>query len=163
MTATPQSSRLGTTMPSAATTPSVQYVQAAQRHMRDADALRALARLPGAGQLFGFGAECGLKALLIACGVMPDAKGEIPRGTFRQHVPILGNNIVAHGHLIPDGVLANQYLAPLVHVSKFNDWSTDHRYWKDSAVPTASVEGWRTAAMEILEMVDRAKQAGVVA
>ena len=143
--------------------PQVQYVLAARRHMIDARSLLVANRAANAGHLFGFVAECGLKALLIACGVAPDANGEIPKGhKFRQHIPALRDRIVADGHLIPDGARASKYLFSLAHLTKLGDWLVDHRYWRDAALPVGSVDGWRVAAEEILQALDKAKEDGVL-
>lgn len=131
--------------------------------MADANTLLANSRMANAGQMYGFVAECGLKALLIACGVQVDSNGEIPyRHRFRQHVPTLPDRIVAEGHLIPNGSRATQYLTGLSNMDKFSDWLVDHRYWREAALPLASVPQWKAAAEEILHMVDKAKEDGVL-
>ncbi len=141
----------------------VQYVLAARRHMIDARLLLNANRVANAGQLFGIVAECGLKALVIACGVAPDAKGEIPRNhRFRQHIPVLKDRLVAEGNLIPDGQRATKYILSLAHSTKLGDWLIDHRYWSDAALPVGSVDGWRVAAEEILQALDTAKEDGVL-
>lgn len=153
----------GATSPMAPPAPPVHYVEAARRHIVDANSLLASSRSANAGQLYGFVAECGLKALLIACGVTADANGEIPWGhRFRQHVPKLPDRIVAEGHLIPDGSRASQYLTSLAHLGKFGDWLIDHRYWREAALPLTSVTAWKVAAEEILLMLDKAKEDGVL-
>lgn len=149
--------------PAAPAVPPVNYVDAAKRHMVDAEALRNGNRHANAGQLYGFVAECGLKALLIVCGITPDANGEIPsKHRLRQHVPVLPDRIVAEGHLIPDGTRAGQYLTSLAHLGDFKDWSTDHRYWRDAAIPVHLLSTWKQAAEEILQALDQAKAAGVL-
>lgn len=141
----------------------VHYVEAARRHMMDANSLLASSRGANAGQLYGFVAECGLKALLIACGVTANVDGEISSGhRFRQHLPKLPDRIVAEGHLIPNSSRAGQYLTSLAHLTKFGDWSINHRYWREAALPLTSVIAWKTAAEEILLMVDKAKEDGVI-
>lgn len=156
-------SAVPTPPPAAPVVPPVNYVEAAKRHMTDADALRSDNRQANAGQLYGFVAECGLKALLIVCGVTPDANGEIPaRHRLRQHVPHLPDRIVAEGHLIPDVARAGQYLTSLAHLDDFKDWSTDHRYWRDAAIPVHLLSIWKQAAEEILQALDQAKAAGVL-
>lgn len=144
-------------------TPHVHYADAARRHLEDANSLLSNSRAANAGQLYGFVAECGLKALLIACGVSADQNGEIPYGhRFRQHVPALADRIVAEGHLIPEPSKGNQYLTSLAHLEKLMDWKIDHRYWREEALPLPSVEAWKIAAEEILLMVDVAKGDGVL-
>lgn len=157
--------------PAPVSPPPVAYELAARRHMTDAETLFTAGRLANAGQLYGFVAECGLKALLMACGVQPDADGGIPgrrplpgKGLhpLRTHVPLLMTNITAEFQIIPDGAQATRYLALVPNRNDFQDWSIDHRYWRDTALPTASVDQWRAAAREITTMLDQAKQDGVL-
>jgi len=150
--------------------PRVAYELAARRHMTDAETLFAAGRLANAGQLYGFVAECGLKALLLACGIQPDADGDIPRKRpapdkgkhpLREHMPLLMSNITADFQIVPDGVQANRYLALVPNRNDFHDWLVDHRYWRDTALP-ASVSLWRAGAREISTMLDQAQQDGVL-
>ena len=148
---------------SAVLTPSVDYMAAARRHYDDARVLLADGRKANAGQLFGFTMECGLKALLIACGVVPDADGSVPdTRKFRQHMPLLSDRISTFGHLIPDGPTAQTYLAKVSNRTHFNDWSVDHRYWREADVPLTSLPAWEIAAKELNEMLDQAKTDGVM-
>lgn len=159
-------------MSSAPTSPvPVAYEQAARRHLADAETLFNQGRLANAGQLYGFVAECGLKALLLACGVAPGSDGGMPSEhpakpgkphPMRQHMPNLTGRIAANGQLIPDGPKATNYMATMPQLASFSDWSVDHRYWHDSALPLASVANWRGAAREVSIMLDQAKQDGVL-
>ena len=112
-----------------------------------------------------------MKALLLACGVAPDSDGGIPAAhpakqnkahPLRQHMPCLTGRIAAHGKLIPDGPQAASYMATMPNLGHFIDWSVDHRYWRDAALPLASVAKWRSAAKEVSTMLDQAKQDGVL-
>lgn len=152
-------------------TPPVAYELAARRHMTDAEFLFSDSRLANAGQLYGFVAECGLKALLIACGISPDDQGGIPRKhptkpkklhPMHSHAPVLMGNINASFHLIPDGVQAARYMAIIPNHEKFDSWLIDHRYFRDSALPLTAVGGWRMAAREVTIMLDQAKLDGVL-
>lgn len=156
---------------SAPVPPRVAYEVAARRHMTDAEALFISGRLANAGQLYGFVAECGLKAMLMSCGIQPDAEGGVPgkrpapdkgKHPLREHVPILMSNITAEFQIIPDGVQASRYLALVPNRNDFHDWLIDHRYWRETALPIGSVAQWRTAAREITTMLDQAKQDGVL-
>lgn len=141
----------------------VSYEHAARRHLADAETLLNQGRLANAGQLYGFAAECGLKAMLIACGVAPDADGGLPQThALRKHMPVLFSRVVSHGHLIPDGPQASRYMASMPNLAHFHDWSVDHRYWGDASLPVTSVPNWQSAAKEVTTMLDQAKQDGVL-
>ena len=141
----------------------VNYAQSARRHFDDAEHLFASNRQGNAGHLFGFAAESGLKAVLVACGVPTDDDGGIPKGhRFRQHVPVLSDRLVNDGHLVPDGRFYSAYLAKVNSLDAFHDWSIDHRYCADAALPLASVPRWRGCAREIMAMIDQASEDGVL-
>lgn len=150
---------------------SVNYAEAARRHLRDAETLFAGGRPANAGQLFGFAAECGLKAMLIACQVPPGPDGDLPRNhpitsnkrhPLRAHIPDLSDRITQCGYLIPDTASATRYMASLPSLCQFNNWSIDHRYWKETALPLTSVPDWRAAAGEVAAMLDQIKEDGVL-
>jgi len=144
--------------------PLVNYVEAARRHQSDSQVLEANGRSANAGQLLGFSMECGLKALLIASGVTVDTEGSVARG-FRKHLPELDDQFTLLGHLIPDSRQANRYLAMIPGRANFkNNWSTDHRYWGDSAlvVPLGDLPHWITAVDEVNQMLDQAIADGVL-
>ena len=148
---------------SAVLPPPVDYAVAARRHHKDGKALLSQGRGANAGQLFGLAMECGLKALLIASGVAPDADGSVPNSkAFRQHMPLLSDRISLHGNLIPDGRLANRYLTMLPGRGAFQSWSVDQRYWRDTALPAADLPAWAAAAAELGNMLDQATQDGVL-
>jgi hypothetical protein len=141
----------------------VDYAQSARRHFHDAEQLLASHRHGNAGHLFGFAAESGLKAVLVACGVPTDADGGIPRGhRLREHVPVLGDRLLTDGHLVPDGRFATVCLARVSSLGNLHDWSIDHRYWADAALPIASLHRWRQCANEIMAMLDQAREDGVL-
>ncbi len=148
---------------STATNVKVKYAEAARRHLHDAETLYERGRHANAGQLFGFAAESGLKAVLVACGVPTDADGGISqRHRLRQHFPILCGRLVTDGHLVPDGRFASVYMAQVSCLGDFHDWLIDHRYWADAALPIASVSKWRLCAGEIMAMLDQASEDGVL-
>jgi hypothetical protein len=154
-----------------ASTAQVDYAEAARRHLHDAERLFTSGRHANAGQLFGFAAECGLKAMLIACKVPSGRDGGLPdshpdkadkQHPLRVHMPQLMDRIAQHGQLIPDGAAATQYMACMPALTHFNDWSIHHRYWRENALPTASVASWRKAATQVAAMLDQVKQDGVL-
>ena len=50
----------------------VDFSGAGRRHYKDAELLKSDNRIPNAGHLFGFAAECGIKALLVSHGLSTD-------------------------------------------------------------------------------------------
>jgi hypothetical protein len=141
----------------------VNYAQSAKRHFQDALQLLESHRHGNAGQLFGFAAESGLKAILVACGVPTDADGGIPKKSpLRRHMPELGDRLVTDGQLVPDGRFSTIYMAKLGRLEAFHDWSVDQRYWADEALPIESVSRWRDSAGEIMAMLDQANEDGVI-
>ncbi len=146
----------------------VGYKAAARRHFRDADLLLSDGRLANAGQLLGLAAECGLKAIVVACGAPTDAEGSVDKVAgatgrgFREHMPALRQAAVAFGSLLPDGRFTTRYFAMMPNLGAFHDWAVDQRYWCDGAWPVASMPGWQAAAGEVLQAVDGAEQDGVL-
>jgi hypothetical protein len=146
----------------------VGYTAAARRHFQDGGRLLNGGRLANAGQLFGLAAECGVKAILVACGAPVDAEGSVgkPAGAsgkgFREHMPELHQAAIAFGNLLPDGRFTTRYMAMMPSLSAFNDWAVDQRYWGDAACPAASIPGWHSAADEVLHAIDNAEQDGVL-
>lgn len=149
----------------------VNYVDAALRHLKDGRFLNEQGSRANAGQLFGFSVECGIKAVLIACGVAKGPDGGIAEKNplnqkkahpLRTHMPTLPTRINTFGYLIPDGPKATGYFAMLAQPSDMDDWSVDHRYWSESSLPLASLPAWERLAVEANAMLDQAKLDGVL-
>lgn len=153
---------------STASTAKVDYPGAAKRHFEDAIVLESNARPANAGQLFGVAAECGVKAILIACGVLTEPDGTIgrPNGItgkgFRDHMPQLPHAVVTFGHLVPDGRAFAKYSAAMPDLRNFHDWTIDQRYWGESHILTTSVPTWKAAAGNVLKALDLAIADGVM-
>ncbi len=139
----------------------VDFKGAARRHWTDAEILAQAGRVPNAGQLYGFMAECGLKALLVAHGLPTLPNGDIQNRADRQHMPTLAQS-VSTLQAFPDGRAATRYLSLLPGLIHFNDWSIDHRYWAESVFPSSSLPNWREAARQVGEMLDAATADGVM-
>jgi hypothetical protein len=140
------------------------FKEAARRHWADAEHLTNAGRNPNAGQLYGFMAECGLKALLVAHGLKTESNGDIqskPRTGYREHLPVL-SQLVSNLAVFPDGRAATRYLSLLPDLAYFHDWSTDHRYWAAAVQPLTSLPNWREAARQVGDMIDAAILDGVM-
>lgn len=141
------------------------YPLAAKRHWYDAILLEDNRRTGNAGQLYGFSAECGVKALLVALGYPTDPDGspaKPPAGTLkvREHIHQLVRIIGAINSEIA-GRNGAKYTAMISNITKFSNWSTDHRYLADAAIPN-SLPVWKLAAEEVMRMLETASIDGVL-
>ena len=137
-------------------TVTVDFFAASKRHHADAMLLQKEGREPNAGHLFGFSAECGIKALLVDSGYPTDPDGDLkkpsqPTPDARKHVDELSglmHNIIAS----LSGRSGAQFLAQIPNVGNFADWKVSHRYYAASSIPP-SLEKWQVAADEVQGML----------
>lgn len=139
------------------------YYASARRHMKDAELLESHRRFANAGHLYGYMAECGLKALLVWHHYPTDAGGSLLKadtGNFRVHVDKL---VVAETYqeLVQylKGRSGSKYLAMLPNIRSFSDWRVEHRYYGETALP-ASLPAWKLAAKDVGRMLDKARLDG---
>jgi hypothetical protein len=137
--------------------------------MHDAALLEASNRRANSGQLLGFAAECGIKALMLWLGYPADAAGS-PQNTrsrtenLRAHI----NDISGRIHDIHTFALSasvsgrsgSKYLAMVPHLTHFSNWSVDHRYYRETEIPTSFAD-WKMAAHEVKAMLDEATKDGM--
>lgn len=146
----------------------VGYTRAARRHFGDAELLLNHGQRANAGQLLGLAAECGLKAIVVACGCPTDAEGSVgkPAGSpgkgFKEHMPELHQAATVFGSLLPDGRFTTTYMAMMPRLAAFSDWAVDQRYWCDGALPAGSLPAWQAAAGEVMQAVDKAVEDGLL-
>lgn len=144
------------------------FPSAAKRHWHDANLLEVNGRTGNSGQLYGFSAECGLKALLIALGYpcdpdgSPKKKKHLPSGVpeVRRHIHELVG-VIGDIQNYVNGRSGAKYSAMFPNITNFANWSTDHRYWTDTAMPS-SLPAWKSAAKEVMKMLDEASLDGVL-
>ena len=110
---------------------------AAVRHFSDGDVLCAASRYANASQLWAYGAECTLKAILLKMGHLKlDAKGKPDKDAHRKHINDPGNPLIGAyistlgGHT--DYALPNR-------ASWFEAWNINQRYESGAAVAAAHV------------------------
>jgi hypothetical protein len=142
----------------------VDFHGSARRHMADADLLESNNRLPNAGHLYGYVAECGLKALLIGLGYPTDMEGSPAqqKPSFRVHI----NGLLAPAtfmwlNLFLNGRDGAKYLALIPGIRDLLDWRVEHRYYSEAALPSSLIK-WKAAAHEVGRMLDQAKTYGVI-
>ena len=138
----------------------INFHGAALRHHSDAVFLQSDGRNANAGHLYGFVAECGLKAILVAGGLQTKPDGDIEVRDFRLHVDRLANQInMIHSFL--DGRTMAGYLAHIPDIANFCNWDTSHRYYDESQIP-AALDKWGAAASQVMKMLDMAKSDGKI-
>lgn len=142
----------------------VDFHASARRHLADAELLDANNRSANAGHLYGYMAECGLKALLIGHGYPTDADGSPRQNNPNVRVHI--NMLVIPGtlqflRLWLAGRSGARYLAMISSIDDFSDWRVEHRYYSETALPN-SLAKWKAAAYEVGRMLDQAKTYGII-
>lgn|GEM_PF-259066 len=142
--------------------PLVDFLSSAKRHIRDGDYLECKGYNENAGQLYGFVAECGLKALFTVIGAYPvDNQGSPVRSTpnLRNHIdgilPLLSNlDSYTNGR-------TSSYLTMLPNINEFSNWRVDHRYYNSSFIPQ-HLDKWKLGAREVVTMLEKASLDGVL-
>ena len=135
------------------------FSNAHRRHWKDAELLFGNGRLPNADQLYGFSAECGLKAVMKALGMPIDvASGKPKLAKHRQHVQKLWLEFANFAQ----GRAGGRY-APLLPSGKpFANWSQDDRYAHSRVVSLSGTRQHRIAARGVCHMVQQAVQDGLL-
>ena len=132
------------------------FFEASKRHFSDAEFLRNNARLPNAAQLFGFAAECGVKALIEKLDnnvLLPD---------YQKHADGLVNLLHKY-RLSVNGLQGAKYFAMLGRFKVFGTWHAYHRYEPESDIPlTRYLNGWKTASEDVQKMLQQAQLDGVL-
>lgn len=125
-----------------------EFLDAHHRHWRDAEFLFADARLANADQLYGFCAECGLKAVMVRFGMRIDDRGR-PEKPYRIHLPELWplfEAFVARQD-------ARRNLPDFPEENPFRNWTVEDRYRRADHATTTFVEHHRTGARNVVQMV----------
>ncbi len=143
------------------TLPPVDFPAAARRHMKDAILLESSGRFPNAGYLYGYVAECGLKAILVWHKHPIDSDGSPTNGKFRVHVDklVISKTMTAMTTFLT-GRSGTKYLALMPNITDFSDWNVAHRYYSEAALP-GSFDKWKQAAAEVGRMLDHALTSGL--
>lgn len=125
------------------------FADAHRRHWDDAEMLFGHGRWANADQLYGFSAECGLKAVMRLLGMPVDHEGTPRESKHRKHVRDLWPEFVTFATSRGGA----RYLALLPYREPFADWSEQNRYASRQHFHRAEVSPHRAAAQKILAMV----------
>lgn len=134
------------------------FVDAHRRHWQDAELLFDQSRWANADQLYGFSAECGLKAVMKALGMSVEPDGKPTDEQHRKHVqelwPVFKSFV--------NGRSESHYLSQLPNGEPFNNWSHHNRYARGCHFQKADVKPHRKAACKVCRMVQQAEQDGLL-
>ena len=131
------------------------FTDAHRRHWDDAELLFGRQRWANADQLYGFSAECGLKAVMMFLGMPVDAATGTPTESHhKQHVQDIWPEFVA----FVTGQSGARFLRWLPKGAPFTDWSHHNRYAHHSHFARANVDPHRAAAQSIRDMVQSLDQ-----
>lgn len=137
------------------------FLDAHRRHWCDAELLFNDSRWANADQMYGFSAECGLKAVMKGLGMQVDAHGIPVDQQYRQHVqalwPIFLTFATGRG-----GAYWIPYLRRVPTQNPFANWSHHDRYAHRAAFESNSVAPLQAAARTVMNMVQSAAQAGLL-
>ena len=136
---------------------STDFLNAFKRHHADADLLLDNERWPNADQLYGFAAECGLKALMQALGMkLKKSDGPPMESSHRAHI----NRLWSEFQVFAAGRGAEPYAAMLPVENPFSDWHTDQRYYRSEAIAETSAVQHREALGHVHRVVSSARMDG---
>ncbi|MBK6972677.1 MAG: SAM-dependent methyltransferase [Sterolibacteriaceae bacterium] len=120
---------------------STDFRDASDRHFEDGGLLEAQGRFANADHLYGFSAECSLKAAMLGVGHPKAAKGDWPDGHC-DHVNALWVGFQSFAH----GLLDAKYAAHVPPTNPFSTWHANQRYWGRHHFTAGSVAPHKAAA-----------------
>ena len=139
------------------TAPDADFRAAHRRHWDDAGLLFDNCRWPNADQLYGFSAECGLKAIMVGEEMMSIADTGKPKRKFRKHIDIFWQVFCDHmGDRREDHMGGRRewaYLRQLPGGEPFANWSTNDRYASGECFDENRVKRHREATWQIANML----------
>ena len=133
------------------------FLAAMKRHWQDAEILwgHEPKRLANADHLYGLAAECGLKALMEKSDQPLDLDCREDHRKYKKHI----NATWAHYEDFRTGRLASYALHPS---NPFNNWLVDQRYAAELHFTQNEVEKHMKAAREVYNLVNRAREEGLL-
>lgn len=132
------------------------FFDAAKRHREDADCLYARGRLANADQLYGFGAECALKAIMEALGMPVRPDGAPGESRHRVHIDRLWREFAAFS----EGRVPGRYVSAFLDKNPFDDWNVCQRYWPSQAISEKTVECHRVGCQQVFGVLFEVKMDG---
>lgn len=131
---------------------SLDYKDAAYRHREDADTLMEKQRWPNADQLYGFAAECALKAIMETLGMILSRDGVPLERQYRVHIDQLWKEFQT---LASDSNCAG-YAAALSQNNPFAEWNVSQRYYSTVSISEVTASGHKEGAVEVFKILSQA-------
>ena len=128
-----------------------------ERHWRDAELLfddQKRKSLGNADHLYGFAAECGLKALMLSCGM------EMHNGKPRNREDCCHVDKLLRRYQIYMAGIDKKYV--LSDTDFFKQWNIDERYAKDTELSQDQVKKHRSNAEKVRDMIKEAQKDGLL-
>ncbi|HEI8722807.1 SAM-dependent methyltransferase [Serratia marcescens] len=132
------------------------FSDANERHWHDAELLLEKERFANADHLYGFSAECGLKALMRAFGMPCNEAGSPQESRDWKHIDKLSVRYEAYRS---GGEFADYRCDD---VDAFSNWKVSDRYAKQSGFTVEYVAAHRSAAKEIRSLINTARKRGII-
>lgn len=135
------------------------FVDAHERHWRDAELLWQHQRWANADQLYGLSAECGLKALMLKFGMQWDHDNDVPVDKKRDkvHTNKVWDRYEAYRGGHPKGAA---YALPANN--PFDDWDMSQRYAPSTAIDVTRARAHRTGAEWVKQLIEDAEKNGLL-
>ena len=135
------------------------FLDAHERHWRDAELLWQQKRLANADHLFGIAAECGLKRLMLAFDMpfgqkkqnMPDNKADQvhANGIWDRYESYRSGHVRGAGYALSIG-------------NPFSNWDVNQRYAPESEFDEIRVESHRQGAKQANQLIRKALGDGLI-
>lgn len=120
---------------------SFDFQDSSERHFEDGLLLEANGRLANADHVFGFSAECSLKAVMLGIGHPKANNGDWPDG-YKDHV----NQLWMRFQSFAQGLLDAKYAAYVQTGNPFSTWNASQRYCQRTDFTAMIVAPHRVAA-----------------
>ena len=135
---------------------STDFLDASERHFADAELLESQGRPHNADHLFGFSAECSLKAVMVRLGHPVDLDGSPQK--HKNHVDALWVKFQSFS----SGLLDAKYVVHVPPSNPFANWKAEQRYWGRAAFGAPDLAAHRAAARHCRLLLDELILDGVL-
>lgn len=130
------------------------FKDAFRRHRDDGDILFGQNRWANSDHLYGLAAECGLKAIMLGCGMAVDTNNTPTNKKHKQHINNLWDEYIRFMQS------NNTYI--LSGANRFNDWDVNQRYSIQTDFTKLIVLNHKSGLSIIESIVNKAESDGVI-